>query len=145
MERILLAIDNETGSDKLLDYAANIAAQYKARLYILHIARPEPEFVGYDVGPEYIRVDAAHQYRDEHRWVQELAKRLESKKIDARAILIQGYVSEAILEQAEDIDADLVVCGSHKNGFFSSLFLDNTAVELSKKSKRPLLLFPMSE
>jgi nucleotide-binding universal stress UspA family protein len=145
MERILLAVDNEDGTNQLVDYAGNIAAQFNARLYILHIARPEPEFVGYDVGPEYIRLDAAREYRDEHRWVQNLAHQLDAKNIDARAILIQGYVSEAILEQADDVNADLVICGSHINGFFYNLFMNNTAVELSKKSKRPLLIYPMPE
>jgi len=143
MKKILIAVDNEDGTNEMLDYAAKMASLYEATLYILHIARPDPEFVGYDVGPEYIRLDAARNYRDEHRWVQELAKKLDSRNIDARALLVQGYVADAILEQADDIDADLVICGSHKNGFFYNLFMENTAVELSKKSKRPLLFFPM--
>lgn len=145
MKKILIAVDNEDGTNEMLDYAAKMASLYDATLYILHIARPDPEFVGYDVGPEYIRLDAARNYRNEHRWVQELAKKLDSRNIDARALLVQGYVSEAILEQADDIDADLVICGSHKNGFFYNLFMENTAVELSKKSKRPLLFFPMPD
>lgn len=145
MKKILLAVDNEEGTNELLDYAGKMASLYGATLYILHIAQPNPEFVGYDVGPEYIRLDAARQYRDEHRWVQDLAKQLESRNVDARALLIQGYVAEEILRQAEDIEADLVICGSHKNGFFYSLFMENTAVELSKKSKRPLLVYPMPD
>lgn len=145
MKKILLAVDNEDGTNELLDYAGKMAARYNARLYILHIAQPDPEFVGYEVGPEYIRLDAARHYRDEHRWVQDLAKQLASRDIDARALLIQGYAAEEILNQAEDIDVDLVICGSHKNGFFYSLFMDNTAVELSKKSKRPLLIYPMPD
>ncbi|MCZ4408822.1 universal stress protein [Cryomorphaceae bacterium 1068] len=145
MKRILIAVDNENGTDEMLDYAGKMASLYDATLYILHIARPEPEFVGYDVGPEYIRLDAAREYRDEHRWVQELAKRLDSQNIDARALLIQGYVADEILKQADDIEADLVICGSHKNGFFYNLFLENIAVELSKKSKRPLLVYPMPD
>jgi nucleotide-binding universal stress UspA family protein len=145
MKRILIAVDNEDGTDEMLDYAGKMASLFSATLYILHIARPEPEFVGYDVGPEYIRLDAAREYRDEHRWVQELAKRLDSQNIDARALLIQGYVADEILKQADDIEADLVICGSHKNGFFSNLFLENIAVELSKKSRRPVLIYPMPE
>lgn len=143
MKKLLLAIDNEKRTDDLLDFAGDLAAKYDSTLYILHIARPEPEFVGYDVGPEYIRLDAAYEYRDEHRWVQELAQRLASRNIDARALLIQGYVAEEILKEADDIDADLVICGSHKNGFFYNLFMDNTSVELTKRSNRPLLIYPM--
>ncbi|MFT5596716.1 MAG: nucleotide-binding universal stress UspA family protein [Flammeovirgaceae bacterium] len=145
MKKILLAVDNEAGTKDLLDYAGKMASLYNATLYILHIARPEPEFVGFDVGPEYIRLDAAREYRDEHRWVQNLAKQLDSRNIDARALLIQGYVAEEILKQADNIEAELVICGSHKNGFFYNLFMESTAIELSKKSKRPLLIYPMPE
>ncbi|HKL39649.1 MAG TPA: universal stress protein, partial [Cryomorphaceae bacterium] len=59
MKKILIAVDNEDGTNEMLDYAAKMASLYEATLYILHIARPDPEFVGYDVGPEYIRLDAA--------------------------------------------------------------------------------------
>jgi nucleotide-binding universal stress UspA family protein len=118
---------------------------YRAKLYILHIAEPEPEFLGYDVGPEYIRIDAAREYRDEHRWVQALADRLKTKKLEAVALLIHGYVAEEILKEADSIDADLIICGSHKRGFFSNLFLPNTSVELAKSSERPLLIFPLEE
>lgn len=145
MKKILLAVDKEKGTNEILDYGGKMASLYGATLYIVHIAEPDPEFVGYEVGPEYIRLDAARMYRDEHRWVQDLAKRLESKNVDARALLIQGYAAEEILKQAEDINVDLVICGSHKNGFFYNLFMDNMAVELSKKSKRPLLIYPMPD
>lgn len=145
MKKILLAVDNVDGTNKLLDFAGEMASAYGATLYILHIARPNPEFVGYDVGPEYIRLDAAREYRDDHRWIQNLAKQLGKRNIDARALLIQGYVAEEILREADDIDADLIMCGSNEGGFFTNLFAGNTAVELSKQSKRPLLIYPMPE
>jgi nucleotide-binding universal stress UspA family protein len=145
MKNILLAVDNEPGTSDLVDFAGDMAAKFGARLYILHIASPDPEFVGYDVGPEYIRVSAAREYRDEHRWLQGIAKTLESKQVEARALLIQGYVAEEILKEADDVEADLVITGSHERGFFTNLFMGNTAVELSKKTKRPLLLYPMPD
>jgi nucleotide-binding universal stress UspA family protein len=145
MKNILLAIDNEPNTDQLVNFAGDMAAKFGATLYILHIAQPEPEFVGYDVGPEYIRLSAAREYRDEHRWLQTIAKQLESKKVEAHALLIQGYVAEEILKEADDIKADLVICGAHQRSFFFNLFQGNTALELSKKTKRPLLIYPMKE
>lgn len=143
MKNILVAIDNEPGTHELVQFAGDMAAKYGATLYLLHIAQPEPEFVGYDVGPEYIRISAANEYREEHRWLQSIAKLLEPKNIEAHALLIQGYVAEEVLKEADDINADLVICGSHERGLFYNLFQGNTAVELSKKTKRPLLLFPL--
>ncbi len=143
MKTILVAIDNEKGTNDLLSFAGDMASKYGAKLYILHIAQPEPEFIGYDVGPEYIRVKAAEEYREEHRWLQDIAKQLESKDVEAEALLIQGYIAEEILKESESVNADLVICGSHANGFFYDLFMGNTAVELSKKSERPLLIYPM--
>jgi len=145
MKNIIAAIDNEPGTHDLVLFAGDLASKFGATLYLLHIAQPEPEFVGYDVGPEYIRLSAANEYREEHRWLQEVAKLLEPKKVVAHALLIQGYVAEEVMKEADDIDADLVICGSHERGFFYNLFQGNTAVELSKKTRRPLLLYPTKE
>lgn len=145
MKNILLAVDQEKETSKLVDFAAQMAELYKAKLYILHIAEPEPEFLGYDVGPEYIRVSAAHDYRDEHRWVQSLAKQMKDRNVEAVALLIQGYVAEEVLKEADSIDADLIICGSHERSFFSSIFLENTSVELAKSTDRPLLVYPLKE
>jgi hypothetical protein len=59
-------------------------------LYILHAAEPEPDFVGYDAGPEVVRTQVAQESRREHRSVQALAEKLRNNDIDATALLVRG-------------------------------------------------------
>lgn len=141
---VIVAVDQEERTHFLIDRAADFCELVGAKLWVLHVADPEPEFVGYEAGPEYIRLDAALEYREDHRWVQGIAERLKDRSVQAEALLVQGYVADVILEEADRIDADMIVCGSHNRGFFFSTFMENTAVALSKKSERPLMIFPLS-
>lgn len=142
-KNVIVAVDQEEKTHFLIDRAADLCQKMGGKLWILHVSDPEPEFVGYEAGPEYIRLDAALEYREEHRWIQGVAERFKDRDIEMEALLLQGYVAETILTEADRIDADLIVCGSHRRGFFFSTFMENTAVELSKKSERPLLIYPL--
>jgi len=51
-----------------------------------------------------------------------------------------GGAAPAIAERADELDADLVAIGAHGGGFFSDLFLGNTADRLARLLQRPLLV-----
>ena len=142
-KNVIVAIDQEERTHFLVDRATDFCELVGAKLWVLHVADPEPDFVGYDAGPEYIRLDAALEYRVGDRWVQSIANRIKDRNVEAEALLVPGYVAKVILREADRINADMIVCGSHRRGFFFSTFMDNTAVTLSKKSERPLMIFPL--
>ena len=63
---ILAAIDFSPISDRVLALASELAEKTGASLVVLHAAAPDPDFVGYEVGPQYVRDDraeAAEHYR----------------------------------------------------------------------------------
>lgn len=55
MKNILVTIDFNENENLLLDKAYQMAKAFGAKLWLMHIAAPDPDFVGYDVGPQYIR------------------------------------------------------------------------------------------
>ena len=64
---ILVAVDLSPASEKVVEAAGRVAKLTGARVYVLHTAEPEPDFVGYDAGPEVVRTQVANEYRREHR------------------------------------------------------------------------------
>jgi len=50
MQNILVAIDFSPISQTVLDAAAKLARSLGSKLWVLHVAAPEPDFVGYDPG-----------------------------------------------------------------------------------------------
>ena len=111
-------------------------------VYVLHTAEPEPDFVGYDAGPDVVRGQVAKEYRQEHRAVQKLADGLREQGIDATALLIQGPTVATTLNQADKLGADLIVVGSHGRSAIYDVLVGSYSAGVLRKSKVPVLVVP---
>ncbi len=65
-----------------------------AKIWLVHVAAPDPEFVGYEPGPQYIRDDRAKVLLAEHKKLASYIKSLEGKGYKAEALLVQGPTIE---------------------------------------------------
>lgn len=140
--RILVAVDFSSVTDRVMDIARDLASRTASHVYVLHVAEPEPDFVGYDVGPDVVRDQVAEEYRREHRQVQRLADSLRSGNVGATALLMQGSIVETIIREADRLDADLVVVGSHGHGAVFDLLVGSISEGLVRRSSRPVLVVP---
>jgi nucleotide-binding universal stress UspA family protein len=129
-------------TDRVMDIARDLATRTASHVYVLHVAEPEPDFVGYDVGPDVVRDQVAEEYHREHRQVQRLADSLSSSDVGATALLIQGSIVETIIREADRLDADLVVVGSHGHGAVFDLLVGSISEGLVRRSSRPVLVVP---
>ncbi len=143
MKNIFLALDFEESSSALIEHAIQLGNRFNSKVWIVHIAAPDPEFVGYSVGPQYIRDKRAEELRAEHRFLQIVAKDFQDMGIDAEALLIQGPTVPMILEEAEKLKADLIITGSHDHSFLHNALYGHTAKKLINKTRIPLLIVPV--
>lgn len=143
MSTILVALDIESQVNTIINYASSLAKAYNAKVYLVHITQPEPDFIGYGPGPQYVRDDRAHELRKEHRYLQDLAKQLNDEKVACQALLIPGTAVETILEEAVKLKADLIIAGTHKHSFMYQAFIGSTSGEIFRKSQIPFLGIPL--
>jgi nucleotide-binding universal stress UspA family protein len=142
MKNILIAIDFSSISSKLIEVAAPIAEKFDAKIWLIHIAAPDPEFVGYNIGPQYIRDSKAEVLRMEHRELQLMAKNLRDKNLDTDALLIQGPTVETLVEEAAKLRADLVILGAEDHGKIFKAIFGSVWEEVLRIIKVPVLLVP---
>jgi nucleotide-binding universal stress UspA family protein len=145
MKTILVALDFSSATDPVLDYAALLAEKLAAQLWIIHAAAPEPDFVGYDAGPEGVRDRVAAHLKEEHRELQQKSGALRERGIDARALLVQGPTVEVILQEAGKLGAELIVLGSHGHGALYRALLGSTSEGVLHRSEVPVLIVPVRE
>lgn len=142
MKNILVPIDFSAVQQKLVATASALAGPLKAKLWLVHVAAPDPDFVGFSVGPEYIREQRADILRQEHQDIQAIAKELKAASVDAEALLVQGPTTDTILEVAKNVSADLIVIGSHGRSALFRAFVGSVSEQVLKDSKVPVLVVP---
>ena len=142
MKNILIAVDFSAETDRVLDIASRIARGTAARLWLVHVAAPDPDFVGFDTGPKYVREQRAEVLREEHTAIQQLAQRLQRAGLECQGLLVQGSTTETLLEEIDRLGADMVIMGSHgKTGLFKA-FVGSVSEQVLRDSKIPVLIVP---
>ncbi len=143
--KLLVAIDFSDPTDRILRVAKRLASSLDAEVLLVHVAEPEPDFVGYDAGPEVVRDQVAKELRDEHRSLQAHADRLREAGVDATAILARGPTVETLLETAEKHGSDLIVVGSHGRGMVAELLLGSVSQGLIRAAHCPVTVVPAGQ
>lgn len=129
-------------SEKIVQQAGEIAKAMSARVWLVHVAEPDPEFVGWDAGPQSVRDGVADAFREEHRAVQKMADELRGASVDATALLVQGSTVETILQQASNLDANMIIVGSHGRGAAHRLLVGSVGEGVLRKAECPVLVVP---
>jgi len=143
MKNILLPIDFKGNEQLLLDKAYEIADKFSSKVWLIHVAAPNPDYIGYDAGPQFIRDDRANALKEERKEIQTFAKSLTQKGIETEALLIQGTTVETILEKTKKLNIDLIIIGHQIHGFFYKALFGSVSERVIKKSDIPILLVPL--
>ena len=144
MKNILVSIDFNSGEEQLIAKALELAEKFHSKLWLVHIAAPDPDFVGYEVGPQYIRDYRADELRREHKLLQKYADTLSSKGIEAEGLLIQGATIEMLIIESEKLHIDLIIAGHQEHNFIYQAFQGSVSARLIKNSKIPVLIVPLN-
>jgi len=140
--RILLAVDFSDVTDSLVDTVAGVARDPAGAVWVVHVAAPDPQFIGYEIGPQSVRDIRARELKDEHARLDEIKRALEAKNLHARAFLLQGETVGTLLEQAERMRADLVILGSHGHGMLFKSLVGSVSEGVLRGATCPVLLVP---
>ena len=145
MKNIAVALDLSNNSNLLIQEAKTLARATGAKIWLIHIAAPAPDFIGYDVGPKYIREDRAEVLKNEHRALGNFKNTLTDVGVDAEALLIQGPVVQTLLDELEKLEIDLLVIGKKGHGLLYRTILGSVFDSVVKKVSIPMLSIPYLE
>ncbi|MBA1145854.1 universal stress protein [Ectothiorhodospiraceae bacterium WFHF3C12] len=141
---ILTAIDLSAIDEAVLAESVWLAGRLGGGLTLLHVAAPEPDFVGYEHDPSALREQTARHLRTEHQALQRLAERLRGRGVECKALLVQGATVETILAEAERVDARMIVVGTHSKGLLKRIALGSTSEALLRHAAIPVHVVPAS-
>ncbi len=142
MVNILIPLDLKTETGNVLERATELGRALGAKLWVLHVAAPDPDFVGYEAGPQYIRDVRAGTLREEHGELQRIADELTAQGIAAQPLLVKGPTAETILDEAERLKADIIVMGTHGRRGLAKAFMGSTCDDVLRANRFPVLVVP---
>lgn len=140
--KILVGIDLSDATQKIIKKAEEISKALSAQVWLLHAAAPEPDFIGYDPGPQSVRDTVAKTFHREHSEIQEIADQLRKAGIDSKALLVQDDAATAIIKEASKLGADMIVVGSHGRGAMHHLLMGSVSEGVIHKAECPVMVVP---
>ena len=143
MKNILVTLELDDTEAPILDAVQELAIALDAKVWLLHIAEPDPDFVGYTVGPQYIRDVRASELRNDHKGLQKYVSILKDKGVKADGLMISGPTIEMIMEESKKLDIDLIVTGQHDRSFLYKAFVGSVSSGIIKKSTIPVMMVPI--
>ena len=140
VNKILVAYDFSDSSKHALEMAVSIGEKFAAHIYVLHVADPEPGFVGYEPGPGVVRDQIATKYHAEHKQLQLDANKIREEYQNVTAILAQGPIVETILSEAGKLGVDMIVVGADNKTRLKEVMLGSISKGLLSESGFPVLV-----
>lgn len=143
---IVCAVDGSELSTKALRHALALAKSLNARLSLLTVTDPS---VIVAPGAEIMMVDTASILADLDKAKEESAKGIltdagriaEAEGVAVNPVYLPGHhAAEGIVTTAKNINADLIVMGSHGRRGLGRLLLGSQAAEVLAHSNTPVLI-----
>jgi nucleotide-binding universal stress UspA family protein len=163
MKRILVPIDFSDVTSRVIDLARQLAKALDAEIHLVHVneltAAAAPGALGYGLAgmPELAPMsgvpvpgfdpmpqpipESEDQKSKLARWQKEIAQ-------DGIKVTLHeptGAVADEILDQADAIEADLIVMGTHGHGAMYNLLVGSATKGVLKHATRPVLLVPRAK
>jgi len=142
--RILVPTDFSEHSDKALLQALDIALEYNAKVYVLHVVHEKMMDRLDDYGltyPNFVRnVERRMVHAAAKRLKEQVGKFPQSKELDVITRAVVGNTSKAILKEARKQGIDLIVIASLGQTGVAKYIIGNVARIVLREAKCPVLL-----
>ncbi len=142
-DRILVAVDGSPTADRALDEAIQLALKFDTELVITHVI--DNSYLRYDVGYIDVRGFTEILIESGKQILANAKAKAEKAGVRVRTVLSDDPLGSfdigyAIEQVAADVDAKLLVLGTHGRRGFRRLLLGSVAESVARQSTLPVLL-----
>ncbi len=141
----LVAVDLSEPTQRIVDTLLKCVHKDKDAVWLLHVAAPEPDFVGYGVDTPPIREVTAKNYHQEICDLERYEAQIKKAGMRVQSRIVQGVTAETILHKIEKWNIDMLIMGSHGKGFFKRVVLGSVSEEIVRRVEIPVVIVPVHE
>ncbi len=135
---ILLATDFSQSAQRAFDAAVQLARTFGAKLHILHVNEEDSAFEGHN--SEEITHFLNDIARRRAEWMDRFEASARDAGIPAVSVLREGKAAEVIVDEADGLDAGVIVIGTQGLHGLGNMLAGSVARKVLRSSKRPVLV-----
>jgi len=142
---ILFATDFSEGSDFAFDYALTMARQFNARLNILHVINEPVDLRGFYV--PHISFEKLEEEIEEgaRKMMDQFCRSHLADYPNHDSFIVPGIAYDEIIKKAQEVDAGLIVVGTHGRTGLDHVLFGSTAEKVVRKSPIPVMTIRIQE
>jgi len=141
--KILVALDFTEKPEEILKRSLSVAEKYDAKIFIVHVIEDMPKISfysdAYKLWEEFRDKAVKETIEKINKYILELSREFNFKDIEA--IVEVGDSATRIVEQAEKVDADLIILGNHGRKGIKHFIHRNVCLHVIRMTTRPVLTF----
>jgi nucleotide-binding universal stress UspA family protein len=138
---ILAAIDLSETTHSVINSLPAVVNKDET-IVLLHVAEPNPEFVGFDTGPKVVKEQLANEFKRQRAELQEYADTLTSRGLSVNAMQIHGAHADAITKTADELEVRMIVLGNRRHGTLYDILVGSVAESVIRHANQPVLMVP---
>jgi nucleotide-binding universal stress UspA family protein len=136
IDHIIVGIDDSSGSEQAVRWAAELAVQLGVKVTCIHAFEPLGHLDELEPGVDFADVRDRLTSLVTTRWSLPLIE----SRADLDIVVREGLPADVIVQAAEDLEADLIVVGARRMGWFKELVLGSTSHRVLHEARRPVVV-----
>lgn len=155
IQRILYATDLSENSAFAFRYAVEVAEKHDAEMVILHVLEELPPntkaLLSLYVSEENLKkaLDQKSRIKEDikqrlHSFCEREVKGDPTCTARVSEIVVgEGYPADEILKNAEELNCDVIIMGTHGKGIIGHTFLGSVAQRVLRRVQKPVFVVPI--
>lgn len=135
---ILIPTDGSTGTTHVAMQAIDLAKQYYGEVYVVSVVETGGLLPESDETVEDLR-------RESERAVRQVEAMASTHGVSVETAVLEGDPSDEVLAYAEEVDADIVVVGTHGRTGVQRQLIGSVAERLVRHATVPVMTVPLPE
>ena len=151
MNKVLIALDFDPSAQKVAETGYSLARSMKAEVTLLHVMgglnyytslefSPIMGYSGFSSATTTNMIDVDKIRDASQNYLEESKKHLGDETI--QILVADGDIAEEILRTASEINADLIVVGTHSRRGIEKILMGSVAEKVFHKTSIPLFIIP---
>ena len=142
---ILFATDFSEGSDFAFRYALSLAKQFDSKLLVVHIINEPVDLRGFYV--PHISFDKLEEEIEQgaEKLMEQFCRKHMHGYEKFETFVLPGIPYDEIINKATELNADLIVMGTHGRTGLDHVLFGSTAEKVGRKSSIPVMTIRVQE